>query len=672
MSDPIGSFWIDTNMTTTIETKWTYTSIQEKTHVPLMFTAGSPIYGELTSNSRGLHVYSVGSNIEVLIPWTRKDYETCYKIKIKYTASGNNNEQILELENNGLLMSKSFNSKDVYIKEINRLVRGDSCYQWSSAIKPIYLGQSSLTLNNSEDEANSVDPLAYSLASDSKVTKGSINRFLINYVQPYYIRWDTITDYATAGESGTFYTNRTLAEHGSAKYWNAKLPETHLVWENFSVRGGSDSQCEDLFPNNMPNIKWNSETSVTLGTKTFIVPAGTKVWFFRRTGNGRPTITKALPVTFWDVNKENNPMSLTSTSSQGIVVDANRTSMELRVLPTYQGDSSFTINFPIKMAYRYSSYSGSSSSWYTVTDSVPSGAKIRTLLNKVSSLSYERSYQAGYMEYYDKATATTKIASGTIIEDTGEAYLKIGTRSTDYKSFTARWHATGYTLAGFNTLAAIDFNNHIDIEHFLNVEKSGTPRQGACYMTWTVDVPRGWMSTSYNGVEYSVLATSNNQVSSWNSSTSKTIPNSDIASNKLEVATGKALTKKWALYALYNSNVAAFNFVVKFSTTHSYAFAIFFEFPDTVTNRRAYRSLVADEWGSSMMGESGESYMSVPAGTESGYTLTTLTGGRGMASKSVSLAASYDGFYSYKLSYECAGGGATGPHEYLWTLYILK
>lgn len=54
------------------------------------------------------------------------------------------------------------------------------------------------------------------------------------------------------------------------------------------------------------------------------------------------------------------------------------------------------------------------------------------------------------------------------------------------------------------------------------------------------------------------------------------------------------------------------------------------------------------------MGGSGESYMSVPAGTESGYTLTTLTGGRGMASKSVSLAASYEGFYSYKLSYESA------------------
>lgn len=63
-----------------------------------------------------------------------------------------------------------------------------------------------------------MDPLAYNLVSDSKVTKGSINRFLINYVQPYYIRWDTVTDYATVGESGTFYTNRDLKEHGSAKY----------------------------------------------------------------------------------------------------------------------------------------------------------------------------------------------------------------------------------------------------------------------------------------------------------------------------------------------------------------------------------------------------------------------------------------------------------------------
>lgn len=87
------------------------------------------------------------------------------------------------------------------------------------------------------------------------------------------------------------------------------------------------------------------------------------------------------------------------------------------------------------------------------------------------------------MEYYDKATAKTKKSTGTIITDDGDAYLKIGTSSTDYKKFTARWHATGYTLAGFNTLAAIKFNDHIDIEHFLNVEKSGTPRQGACYMT---------------------------------------------------------------------------------------------------------------------------------------------------------------------------------------------
>lgn len=65
------------------------------------------------------------------------------------------------------------------------------------------------------------------------------------------------------------------------------------------------------------------------------------------------------------------------------------------------------------------------------------------------------------------------------------------------------------------------------------------------------------------------------------------------------------------------------------------------------------------------MGGSGDSYMAVPSGTESGYTLNNLTGRRGMASKSVTLAASYGGLDYYQLSYESAGGGATGPHEYL-------
>ena len=54
-----------------------------------------------------------------------------------------------------------------------------------------------------------------------------------------------------------------------------------------------------------------------------------------------------------------------------------------------------------------------------------------------------------------------------------------------------------------------------------------------------------------------------------------------------------------------------------------------------------------------MMGGSGTGGMSVPSGIESGYTLTNLTGSRGIASKEVTWVASYEGFDYYGLDYEC-------------------
>ena len=607
MADTKGFVWVDSSWADLIGTLGprviTTSELQEFLGMEISFDCwGSATEPLLEITSQGLWVKGSGGTVAVSIIVDRNStrFQKIHTVKIKLQKDTTSPIEIGTITGEDTAYTTS--KKQFLILEINKEIIGGACYQWpdttntpvfshinSTPVKDnlvptterttLYGGIQTVPVGNFGINGKEGEWLAFPKGSYASINRNSAQnlRFIFpnntygdvnNVVLPIYKNWRT-------------------------GYW----PRLHVYDSNFDAFY-EDSLITDVLKESdqteeqTPTIQWLSEETVKLGSKTVVVPKGSKIWCFRRSASGDPYITQALTVgwggTKWTI--VDNPLNISKSSLE---TDQNPVWLwvgagdgQLHIKGTNAAE--VKVKLPIKMEWWYSDYEYSSRYWTQVTDSSPDfhmSHAIRKWIIKADK---------GYSWYADSCggdegnqTITKYITDGADSDlknvyigsasDTGDTEFELNLLD---KPIKLSYYYDGYTLIPGNGRDSGIVPYDCEVNYGCTANEFWAGRQIAAYVLFKAFSGYGVL---YPKDYYMSILTTGNQSASKTSVASRTLPFNPVPEGR-----GSKITRKWALFGAQNKdgtgNHAAVDMELnlKGEAKFKYAYAIIIEYPEPI------------------------------------------------------------------------------------------
>lgn len=619
MADAFGYVWIDNDLTTlTTEAEGpkriTQAELQNYIGLPIEFVGlSSQTPATLEANYYGLVIYvSTSDKIQIKFNWADTRFQKNRQVKLRWQAELGDPISTSTFQDNFSTWSMTQNR--IILIEINKEVIGKEFYKWPDAKDiPIFSRINSYSAGDNKVPTNASTNVygdMYSVPVGNFGIKGKQSEWLsfpngsyvgINRDQTNSLRFIYPND--TYGDSSAKVLP--IYKNWRTGYW----PRWHLYDSSFDFYVNHldtdvinyGEQQDDT----NPNIEWIDDETVRLGTKTILVPKGTKIWCFRRSGTGTPSITKAVNVNWDNAYLIDNPFGISKQTDPCIWARTRRSwffgwtefDAALHIISHNNEGSHFKIKLPIKLDWWCSSREYESSTWVEVTDLIPDfnlSHGIRKLIQKVGA---GNSYtpdgcggETGRQTIKKLAPSINTVEYGADDNKT-DTELRVNLSSP----FQYSYYYDGYNLMLCNGREGGLLTNRVTCTYGGTDNAADQSREVSAYLYMSALAGIGVVAPG--NYIMSPITTGCKRGSDYDIP-SRTIPDRSLAF-------GHKLTRKWPLYWALASDgtghkaAADFEFEIISYDEDRYAYAIIIEYPEPIWEVQQLISYTVQNWANS-------------------------------------------------------------------------